>query len=179
MPFRNDLSIWSERCNDKAWVFGLVMALALSFHGIGYSQAQNTVGYSGWGIDEYELFDLTPSEIKSKFGQWASLSSNEQTLTINNSITATTKCFFLRYMDGRVCSVKRQFSAPYAEILHIGPELQSKEAALEYKIKSISSWKTIDQESTRQLSEAKKMLADLRRSELKGTTHTSIHHSTE
>lgn len=175
----NKRSTRVERRGHVAEVFGLIMAIVFSFHNSQYSQAQNTVGYSSWGIDEYELFGLTPSEIASKFGQWASLSSNEQTLTINNPITCSTKCFFLRYKGGRVCSVKRQFSAPYDGILNIGPELQSKEAALEYKINAVTSWKTSDQETAKQLAEAKKILADLRRSEVKGIARTTIHHSTE
>jgi hypothetical protein len=136
------------------------------------AQRTGTLTYTGWGVDEYELFGLTASEIEKRFGKWGSVSQNGEVFTFFN-ITSASPCFLLKYNHGKVSSVRRQFTAQLDGYVDKGPQLQSKEEALEYFINTISACKHLDQNCALRLADAKRILAELRSKETKEATQTS------
>lgn len=169
---RKKLILWNSIARG-GWLLVAVIAVMLSHGQLCFGQSQRFLEYSPWGIDEYEVFGLTAPQIEKRFSEKALLTGEEKVLRFKNQYSETTASFHLGYDHGKVCSVQREFIAHLPGYTATGPELKSKEAALEYLINTQSAKKALDQNLTRHLVQAKNVLADLRGKQTKDATHAS------
>lgn len=119
--------------------------------------------YVPWGVDEYELFGLTPTELSSKFEGKLRFEENYTHAYMRESNNGPQ--FLIKMAGGRVCGVRRMFiDGEGCNIL--GPELPSKQAALEFSIDGLSKLKGAgDKEDLKRLADAQEQLKKLKGSQ--------------
>jgi hypothetical protein len=115
-------------------------------------------GYVPWGIDEYELFNLSKTELAKRFdGQ---LKFDDALTRASFSSRHGGPQFILTYKDGKVSGVSRMFIDGAG--CHIkGPQLNSKKEALKFSIDGLSELNDNDPKSKKRLESAKLLLKEL------------------
>lgn len=115
--------------------------------------------YVPWGVDEFELYGLTKSEITQKFKGEMHLSEKERAVAWNDGRPGH---FHLGFDNtGRVGSIRRIFiDGAGCEIK--GPELNSKEEALNFSIDGLSKLAHLDRDDQNKLATAQKLLRELK-----------------
>ena len=115
--------------------------------------------YVPWGVDEFELYGLTKNEITQKFKGEMHLSEEEKAISWDDGRPGH---FHLGFDDtGRVGAIRRIFiDGAGCEIK--GPELNSKEKALQFSIEGLSHLSHLDKDDQSKLAAAKKQLAELK-----------------
>lgn len=117
----------------------------------------HSTGYVSWGIDEYELFDLTKPELLQRFKNKMTFTQDFSSARIKNFGAQ----FILTFRDGRVSSVKRLFIDGAGCHLY-GPELNSKREALAFSFNGLSTAQMpLDKKDQTRLATVKALLAQL------------------
>jgi hypothetical protein len=121
--------------------------------------------YTPWGIDEYQLFGLTKQELTTKFKGKLFFSKEFDRATIYENEMGTClgyqgPVFKLYFSNARVSSVQGVFEGCRQE--YERPRFYTKEAALDYAIKGLSSYSGA--EDQKRLAQAKQALAELNHS---------------
>jgi hypothetical protein len=117
--------------------------------------------YTPWGVDEYQLFDLTKQELSTKFKGTLFFSKDFHRATFSQNGTGLGyqgPVFKLSFSDGRVTSVQGVFEG--CTQTYGRPCFDSKEVALNYAIEGLCSYTGPDEQKS--LAQAKQALAQLK-----------------
>lgn len=131
-----------------------------SFPNLAFGDEHHTARYVPWGVDEYELFSLTPSELSNRFKGKLRFEDGCSHAYIWDGSNRGPQ-FLIGFQGGRVSSVQRLFiDGGGCNIL--GPKLMSKEEALKFSIDGLSELPGGgDQGDHKRLVAAQKLLQDL------------------
>lgn len=144
----------------KSRLFLLATLLYLSLQVLAFADEHHTAHYVPWGVDEYELFALTPRDLSTRFKDKLRFEDNCTHAFIweNNNRGPQ---FLITFRDGRVSSVQRLFiDGGGCNIL--GPNLQSKQEALRFSIDGLTALPGGgDQGDRKRLVEAQNLLRQL------------------
>lgn len=105
-------------------------------------RAQGAVAnYVPWGVDEYEFFGLTKSQLAAKFKSRVEFRNEMQRACVSPQKGSCAgydgPTFELTYADGRVSKVQRIFVG--CKEIQYGPVLESKPAALRYFVSNVDA----------------------------------------
>ncbi len=116
-------------------------------------------GYVSWGVDEYELFGLTESELTQKFKGTLRYDKTDSHAYFNEGGIGGPQ-FILTFIDKRVGKVQRLFIDGAG--CHIkGPVISSRKEALEFSIDGLSKMPSRAKDDEQRLKEAKELLRKL------------------
>jgi len=140
-------------------LFTVLLYLFL-FPGFVFGDEHHTARYVPWGVDEYELFSLTQSELSNRFKGKLRFEDGYTHAYIREESDRGPQ-FLIGFQGGRVYSVQRLFiDGGGCNIL--GPKLMSKEEALKFSIDGLTELPGGgDQGDHKRLVEAQKLLQNL------------------
>jgi len=136
-----------------------VTACVIAFVAPGFCNCDSD--YTPWGVDEYQLFDLTKQELSTKFKGKLFFSEDFRRATFSQTGTGLGyqgPVFKLSFSDGRVSSVQGVFEGCTAT--YERRRLDTKEVAVNYAIEGLSSYTGPDEQKS--LAQAKQALAELK-----------------
>jgi hypothetical protein len=122
---------------------------------------EHNCGYVSWGVDEFELFGMTKSDISQQFKDKLTFDPDENRVSVDGW-----GHFLLTYRDKHVSEVQRQKRDPAGCDLR-GPQLTSKEQALRFAIDGLSEITGLRPDEVKKLAIAKKMLLEIERNKTK------------
>lgn len=135
----------------------LIVTAFLSFRPAAYGQPEKESKYVNWGVDEYELFGLTRSELSRKFKGRLFFDKDHAVARLCETGTGlgyAGPTFRLKFSNGTVSSVQGVFEGCTAN--YFRPPFDSKEAAINYAVEGL---KASGASAQIKLEEAKRELA--------------------
>lgn len=113
--------------------------------------------YTSWGVDEYELFDLTKEELDSKFAKQLTFLEDYGVARVPG-VNLKDARFGLTFKDNKVSEVRRFYRDGNKEVF--GRGLNSKKEALEFAINGLSNSSAPKEKE--KLEVAKKLMAEMK-----------------
>ncbi len=142
-----------------SFIFSLLLGNPAIRFASAYGHSHLEATYVPWGIDEYELFGLTPPELLQKFKNRLEFDKDFSHARFDQNSTSGPQ-FIMKITNGHVTGVQRMFIDGGG--CHImGPVLTSKKAALQFSIAGLSQSNTRDQQDNERLASARKLLGEL------------------
>jgi hypothetical protein len=148
-----------RKAKAKAVIAMLACAVAALFTCAAYGHQYNK-GYISWGVDEFELFGLTKSELSQQFKKRLSFDIDYSHAYVGDICRC--QQFNLIFKNKRVCAAQRQLQDGAGCNL-MGTEFTSKEQALRFAIDGLSELNGIRPEEEKTLATAKKLLLEIER----------------
>src|SRR6516164_6621706 len=138
------------------WLVAILICLTITLPCSALPPEHFKAKYVPWGVDEYELFGLASNELSARFKGKLRFEENYTHAYMRASNDGPQ--FLINITGGRVSGVQRMFID--GEGCHIlGPQLPSKEAALEFSIDGLSKLnQSADKEDLKRLADAQEQL---------------------
>ena len=144
----------------KAFVGALICAVTFQLTAEAFDHEHNR-GYISWGVDEFEFFGLTKSELSQKFKAKLAFDKDYSHAGFNASCLEC-RGFVLTFKNNRVTEVQRQLRDGAGCNL-LGYVFSTKEAALHWTIDGLAKLSPLTADEKARLAVAKKSLLEIER----------------
>jgi hypothetical protein len=149
--------------NSKGIFVMVTCAVAAFFSVAAYGQ-EFDYNYISWGVDEFELFGLTKTELAQQFKNKLTFDWTNSRAYVGHSLSSP-RLFILTLKDKRVSEVQRVVRDPAGCNLE-GPLFTSKEAALRFAINGLSELGKLRPEEENKHAVAKQTLIEIERGKI-------------